>query len=56
MKKKTCNTCVFFKPLGSSYTRVCFLFKNNNSSVAPACREYKDERQNTKQGKGTINK
>ena len=42
MKKKlTCNTCIFFNPLGSSYTRICFLFKNNNSSVSPACREFK---------------
>ena len=56
MKKKTCNDCLFFKTLGSSYTRVCFLYKNNNSSVSLACREYKNERQNIKQGKDTINK
>jgi len=41
--KKTCNDCKFFKTLGSSYTRVCFLFTNNVSSVSPACKEYKNE-------------
>lgn len=56
MKKKTCNDCKFFKTLGSSYNRVCYLFNNKVSSVSPACREYKDERQNIKQSKDTVNK
>lgn len=43
MKKKTCNYCVFFKTIGSSYTRVCYLFKDNVSSVSPACKEFKLE-------------
>ena len=56
MKNKTCNSCIFFKTLGSSYTRVCFLFKEPVSSVSPACKEFKLERQTTKQSKDTVNK
>ena len=41
-KDKTCNTCTFFKTLGDTgVKRVCYLFINNNSSVSPACREFK---------------
>ena len=40
-KKQTCNICVFFKPLGSSPKKVYYLFKNNVSSVSPACEHFK---------------
>ena len=44
MKKKTCNACKFFKTLGDTgIKRVCYLFINNNSSVSPACKEFKPE-------------
>lgn len=56
MKQNYCNNCIFFKTLGSSYTRVCYLFKDKVSSVSPACKEFKLERQNTKQSKDTVNK
>ena len=56
MKQNYCNNCIFFKTLGSSYTRVCYLFKDKVSSVSPACKEFKLERQTTKQSKNTLNK
>ena len=48
MKQNYCNNCIFFKTLGSSYTRVCYLFKDKVSSVSPACKEFKLERQQRK--------